>query len=337
MRKEASLEQWKALYDVTTRIKEMAPWEKFWDMDIIGIRNGEEEDTAFISILGHGGDCYGVVVYEGYEGWNKFLMLTMQEQMNLSPRYAMFNQRNLTCYWGNRDELTDKQRKTIKELGYKYRGQNQWLYFVSYEPGYCPYNLDEAEVCRMTQYMKDLENALQYYYEHGASVAFDRGNMFLASFNEDKKAWQFGEEPLPFTRFQFGTLEINKEEVQKALAGVPKNKMILEADICPMGASVADKKYARPANPALCLMTDSISEMIVACEITEPKDDPVIILANQLMDFIFQCGVPKEIRVSNMIIEAGLSQICDVCGIKLRRVKRLAKLEAFVEGMHQYI
>ena len=37
-------------------------------------------------------------------------MLTMQQQMNLSVEYAMFNQRNLTCYWGNRDELTDKQK-----------------------------------------------------------------------------------------------------------------------------------------------------------------------------------------------------------------------------------
>ena len=64
MRKEASLEQWKALYEVTTRIKEMKPWERLWDLDIIGIQNGKEEDTSFFSIMGRGGDCYGIVVYE---------------------------------------------------------------------------------------------------------------------------------------------------------------------------------------------------------------------------------------------------------------------------------
>lgn len=52
MRKEASLEQWKALYEVTTRIKELKPWEKLWDLDIIGIQNGKEEDTTFFSIMG---------------------------------------------------------------------------------------------------------------------------------------------------------------------------------------------------------------------------------------------------------------------------------------------
>ena len=70
---------------------------KFWDMDLIGVRNGAEEDTVFFSILGRGGNCYGIAVYEDYEGLNSFLMLTMQQQMNLSSEYAMFNQRNLAC------------------------------------------------------------------------------------------------------------------------------------------------------------------------------------------------------------------------------------------------
>ena len=43
------------------------------------------------------------------------MMLTMQEQLNLSIDYVMFSQNNLTCYWGNREELTDKQRKISKK------------------------------------------------------------------------------------------------------------------------------------------------------------------------------------------------------------------------------
>ena len=52
MRTEASLEQWRLLYESATRIKERKPWEKFWDMDLIGIRDGAEEETVFFSILG---------------------------------------------------------------------------------------------------------------------------------------------------------------------------------------------------------------------------------------------------------------------------------------------
>ena len=337
MRKEASLEQWRALYETTTRIKELKPWEKFWDMDLIGIKYGEEEDIIFFSILGRGGDCYGVAVYEGYKGLNSFLMLTMQQHMNLSVEYAMFHQKNLTCYWGNRDELTDKQRKIIKDLGYSYRGKNQWLYFLSFEPGYYPYNLDAEEVVRLSEYFQDLELALKYYDEANLKVDFENGNMFLFSFGKDKKTWNFGESPLPFTSFQFGNLLITDEELLADLSKAPKSNAVLEADISVMGARIDDKKYSRPANPALALLGDAASETIISFEMTEPDDDPIVMLAESVIHFIFQHGAPKEIRVINVIVEAGLEQICDVCGIKLCRVKRLQGLDSFMKGMSRFV
>ncbi len=336
MRKEASIEQWKALYEAGTRIKELKPWEKFWDMDLIGIRYGAEEETIFFSILGRGGDCYGIAVYEGYEGLNSFLMLTMHESMNLTPEYAMFNQRNLTCYWGNRDELSEKQRKIIKELGYTYRGKNQWLYFLSYEPGYYPYNMDEEEVLRMSEYLQDLELALRYYDKTDMQIDFESGNMFLFSFGKDKKSWNFGEEPLPFTAFQFGNLLITDEELLSDLKKAPKCDAVLEADVSVLGASVTDKKYDRPANPALSLLGDANTGTIIKFEMLEPEDDAVVMLAEILIGFIFQFGAPKEIRVSNVIVEAGLDQICNVCGTKLRRVKRLKGLEDFKYSMQRF-
>lgn len=336
MRKEASLDQWRALYEVATRIKELKPWEEFWDMDLIGIRNGAEEDTVFYSILGRGGECYGIAVYEGYEGLNSFMMLTLQESLNLKSEYAMFNQKNLTCYWGNRDELSDKQRKIIKELGYSYRGKNQWLYFLSFEPGYYPYNMDEAEVERMTTYFQDLELALRYYYELAINVDFENGKMFQFTFGKDKKTWNFGEAPLPFTSFQFGNLLITDDELLSDLAKVPKCNAVLEADVSILGVSVSDKKYDRPGNPALSILGDANTGTIIKFEILEPEDDPVVMLAEILIGFIFEFGAPKEVRVSNVIVEAGLEQICDVCGIRLRRVKRLQGVDEFMMGMRRF-
>ena len=84
MRKEASLAEWKALYEIATELKELRPWESFWDMDLIQLQGEEEEDVAFVSILGKGGDCYGITVYEGYEGLNDFMRLALADEMNLS-------------------------------------------------------------------------------------------------------------------------------------------------------------------------------------------------------------------------------------------------------------
>lgn len=256
-------------------------------MDLIGIQKGAEKDTVFISVLGRGGECYGIAVYEGYAGLNRFLMLVMQGSMSLSSEYVMFNQKNLTCYWGNRDELTNKQRKIIKDLGYTYRGKNQWLYFLSFEPGYYPYNMD-------------------------------------------------AEAPMPFTSFQFGNLVIEDEELLSDLAKVPKCNVVLEADVSAVGVSVQDKKYSRPANPAMALLGDAALGTIINFQMSEPEDDPMITLAEMTMDFIFQYGAPKEIRVSNIIVEAGLEQLCDVCGIKLRWVKQLKGVDSFKQSMQRF-
>ncbi len=336
MRKEAVLKEWEKLYDTATRIKARKPWEKFWDMDIIGITRGNEEDTVFFSILGRGGDCYGVSAYEGFEGLNTFLMLAMQQSMNVSSEFAMYHQKNLSCYWGNREELSNAQRKIIKDLGYKYRGKNQWLYFMSFEPGYDPYNLDKDEVLRMSQYMHDLELALTYYQENTISVDFEKGNMFHVILDDKDNVVCGREEPLPFVTFQFGSLCIDDEELLSELKTVPHCDAVLEADVSAPGMSVADKKYDRPANMALALLGDANSGMMLKFEMVRPKENGVVILAEILIGFIFQFGAPREVRVSNEIIEAGLEQICDVCGIKLRRVKRLRGLDEFVEGLYRF-
>lgn len=71
-------------------------------------------------------------------------------------------------------------------------------------------------------------------------------------------------------------------------------------------------------------------------EMTEPDDDVAEVLAETVIDFILEYDSPKEIRVSNVIVESSLKQICDVYKIKLRRVNRLSELEIFVQEMKKF-
>lgn len=337
MRTEATITQWRQLYEVATRIRELEPWNFLWDLDIIGIRVGDEpENTVFYSVLGRGGDCYGITVYEGFQAFNSFMMLTMREQMNLSVEYAMYNQMNLTCYWGNREELTAKQREIVKELGYKYRGKNNWLYFLSFEPGYIPFNLNQDEVIRMTEHMENLEVALTYYKRMDNPIDFENGNMFSFVFSADRKTWQYGEEPLPFDSYHFGNLMITDEELLEELAKAPNGKFVLEADVRPMGASVSDRTYDKPANSAMSILAEANTGVIISCDMNAPDEDAMVGLAETLVGVILKAGAPREIRVSNVIVEAVLEQICQTCKIKLRRVKKLKAIEEFWMTMGRY-
>ena len=185
----------------------------------------------------------------------------------------------------------------------------------------------------MTEHLENLNLALKCYDEAEVKVDFSKGNMFLFQFLDDKKAWSFGEAPLPFTAFQYGSLIITDDELLKELASVPRCNMTIEVDIIPLGAAVNDKKYDRPANPSLCILADAKSGMMLHFEMNEPGEDVIASMAEELLGFIFEYGAPKKIRVTNVILEAGVEQICKTCGTKLRRVKRLPGIGEFLEEM----
>lgn len=332
-RTEAGIQEWKALYEAAMALKEQKPWETFYDMDLITLDGGWEKE-AYVSVLGKGGECYGFNIYEGPDGLNDFMMLTYSDRMNISSDFAMSCQNNLTCYWGNREELTEGQRRIIKDLGYKFRGRNQWLYFLSFKKGYFPYNMDQSEVRRMTSYLTLLKDAVIYYKENKVEVKFDEGETFYYSSVGKKVTGEA--QALPFTGYNFPVLTLTDEELLADLKRSEKCSAVLEADIVSLNTSVRDDKYERPANPYFCLLADVRSGIMLAAEMTGPEEDEKIILAETLLTFISQYGAPKEVRVRSVLIEAILEQTCREGGIKLRRVKRLPQIEEFMDGMRRF-
>ncbi len=330
MREEASIAQWGQLYEAATKLKEKKPWERFWDMDIIGLQEGSQEDTVFISILGRGDSCYGIAVYEGYERFNDFLLLATANTFNLSPEYAMFSQNNLTCYWGDRAELTAKQRGIIKELGYRYRGKNQWLYFVSYGAGYFPCNLDQGEVLRMTRHLGRLAEALEWYEDRHMKVKFEDSNMFLYRMDRETGQWEGVEEPLPFTVYQYDELVIDSEELKDRLRNSEKTSAVLEMNMDYLGAAVTDKEYERPGNPWICLIADGDSGMILDMALTDPGEQGGIRLAQMAASFILTHGAPEKIAVSNVLVGSALKEICELSGTALMMADRLPGISEFM-------
>lgn len=69
--------------------------------------------------------------------------------------------------------------------------------------------------------------------------------------------------------------------------------------------------------------------MMLKAEMVGPDEDAMVVLAETVVGFILTHGAPKEIRVSNVIIEAILDQVCQVAGIRLRRVKNFRQSASF--------
>lgn len=79
MRKEASLDQWKELYDAALKLKALEPWKYLDSTDLIAIKLQGMEEPVFMSVMGRLGTCYGVSMYEGMDGLADFDMVANTE------------------------------------------------------------------------------------------------------------------------------------------------------------------------------------------------------------------------------------------------------------------
>ena len=58
MRKEASLNQWKELYDETLKLKALEPWKYLDSADLIAIKLQGMEEPVFMSFMGRLGESH---------------------------------------------------------------------------------------------------------------------------------------------------------------------------------------------------------------------------------------------------------------------------------------
>ena len=138
MSERITMDIWQELYDNAVAVKTEEPWKSLCNLDIIAIKLKEMEEPIFCVVQGYGDLCYGVNAYVGYRGFKDFLFIIESERYGMPPEYAMFEQNSISMFLGDRNELTEGERKIIREVGHKFRGKNQWIYFESYKKGYVP-------------------------------------------------------------------------------------------------------------------------------------------------------------------------------------------------------
>ena len=84
-----------------------------------------------------------------------------------------------------------------------------------------------------------------------------------------------------------------------------------------------------------CAMCDSTSGMMLAADLTEAGEDPIVKLAENVIGFMQEHGAPAQIYVSNVIVEAALEDVCKLAGVELKRAKRLPGIDEFRQSMGQ--
>ncbi|TDT61316.1 DUF7309 domain-containing protein [Fonticella tunisiensis] len=141
-------DEWRKLYDAAMEFKTLKPWNWMSSADLFAVKNPEDGEVAYCSIMGELGQVYALAAYIGSEGLDSYLAI--QSGMYEGNPEAMHVQKCLMASFENREYLDKQDLKVIKDIGYKFRGKNEWPAFRTFEPGYFPWFLNSYQVRFLT-------------------------------------------------------------------------------------------------------------------------------------------------------------------------------------------
>lgn len=332
MRKEASLELWRELYEVALNLRLLDPWEHFWDSDLVAIQRKDVEEIVFCSIMGRGGRCYGISIYEGQRGLEDMDMIASIDELGLPGEYVMCDQSCLCCYFGDREEVPKKQKEVIKELGLKFRGAGNWVYFESYKKRFTPYIPDEREVKILIEAFQNLFMAVRAVKEERIHIRWDEGEILCRVYNPERKEWNMFAGPRPDARREYPHLMLKDEVSKMRLKKQPKIDAELSIDFVYLMGDMLDENYDRPLNPLVFVVMDEAADIIVEMQMISPKEEEAETVLQFFCNFVQQNGRVRVVKARNPSVFAALEDICAYCGIKLEKAP-LEKLDEMIEGM----
>jgi hypothetical protein len=332
-RKEANLKQWKELYELALEVKALKPWEYLWDMDIITILLPEYKEPFYCSIMGRNGEFTGIGIYHGFKAMNEFFTIIKNDGI---PSDQLIRYQNcIMCNYGNREELTKKEWQLTKDLGYKFRGKNNWIYFHSFKSGYAPFMLEQEEVLKAIEVFKGLIMALRSYIFKGIKVDFENGEVLLRHYDEERELWFNRPAPMFLPPMEYPIPIIQDELLISKLKKQENNGKVIEIDIAYLNALIDDKDYQRPIIPRTNIIADKGLGIVIDFDTIGPDEDDTQVILGTVINYIMNNGRPKTIFARDGYIKSILEDLCSRTDINLKTKGRLTTIDKFMRELSE--
>jgi hypothetical protein len=322
-----SLEQWKRLYELMGKIRELAPWEYMYEHNIFGVQFPEKGNLGFVSVMGNLGEHFAVAVYMEKKGFEGFL--NMQRMgYRLAPDIVL-QVPQLQASFEDREMITPEDRKIIKQLGLKFRGRKAWPQFRSYRPGCFPWYLEKEEAQLLIHGLEQLMDVSpRFKKDPGTLQPPEPDGKYLVRVYENEK-WVDRPQKIRFPADPPLRLSMNMDALNY-LKSMSKQNSIVEVDIQMMEEAVRDKKFDRPYFPFMLMIAENQSRMILGVDLLSPLpslEEMWEHIPEKVTETLANYLLPKEIRTKNPIIALLLSPLEKEVGVKVNLVSRLPAVE----------
>jgi hypothetical protein len=140
--------QWLRLIEAAQAFKALAPWRWMDDAQLFGVVDPVSGETGYCCVMGNAGEHFALGVYRGARGYYGFDQVARGAVKDMGGLLAL--QDCLKASFENRHELDQRYKDLYKELGVKFRKDELWPQFQSFEPGKMPWFITADEAAWLT-------------------------------------------------------------------------------------------------------------------------------------------------------------------------------------------
>ncbi len=332
-----TVDEWKQLYDLAAKVKELAPWDWMEEDDIFGFQMPGTGELGFISVMGALGEHYSIAIYLGIEGLDRFW-----EMQDLGPKLTpefILQVPQLQLSFEDREIITAEDRAIMKPLGLKFRGANAWPQFRSYRPGCFPWYLEQAEA-------EMLIYGLEQTLDVAPRVKVDPDILFPTEEEDDyllrvnpKGTWKDDQIHVdnPYTKTI--ELQINLPVLDELKGRMPGDASV-EVDFYMLEEPIQENKQERPFFPYILMLAEHESGFILGTELLKPLPSMEAMweqIPAKVVESLANTLEPKEILVQNEFLKSLLQLLEEELGIKIRKVSRLTAINRAKKEFNKFM
>lgn len=180
-----TISAWNTLLERAELLRELAPWEVIDGDCILGVRDRLSGETDWCTIMGQGGDLFGVTISLGNAGLGSLQRLLADPPDEFD---CPIQQISRVLTFNDRDLVSREMTAILKACGRRYRGADAWPELVVHDPGYFAVPPSDPVLLRRLTTVLDclLMMGVQASQEPGWCGYDAQGRTWVAIFDSDQ-------------------------------------------------------------------------------------------------------------------------------------------------------
>ncbi len=335
-----ALDTWKRLYELASMVRKMEPWLGMKEDNLFGVKDPENGNTVFVSVMGTLGEYFAIAVYPGAKALGQFWQMH-DSRIGQDRADVLMGVQHVQAVFGKKSELDRVEKQRVAELGITCKGSNAWPRFLSFKPSWFSWPVDAQEA-------RWLELALEQLLEVAPRVQKDQhllgtGGPEQRYLIRERTAdghpslWRDMHEtcPPPQTTYRISIPNALLDSVRT----LPPKKMTIELDVFPSYTRVG-KRGERPRTPYMLLAAESTSRFVLGVELLT-TDDTIEDLWAQVPATFLKLLQRNQVRPTCLAIGTYhvfmvMESLCKELGIAIKPDPKLKAIREARRGFEEF-